>query len=196
MAYVELADLKIYLGIAADNVSQDDLLSDFIAEAQSAIDRLCKTTFEAASDTTRYFDAELDINGRELPFDHDLAQITSVTNGDGELIPASDYTTNPRNEAPYYAITLKRAAPSYWTWDDSPEDAIEVVGRWAYSVTAPADVALACKQLAAHYYRKRANSSGFDRHIVTADGRVLEAAVVPAEVMGLLRSYIDRLTWR
>jgi len=141
--------------------------------------------FEVTADSTRRFDAVADIDQglRRLWLDDDLCQITSITNGDGVVISASQYVTNPRNETPWYAITLKLSSDYVWTYDDSPESSIVIVGRWGYSLLAPPDIAQAVLELAAFEYRRRSTSSSSDQQVVTASGSVIVPSSVPKNIM-------------
>ena len=165
MAYVDVSSLKQYLG--TDGTGDDALLSAFIGAAQSAIDRYTRRTFEASADSTKYLDGiQPYVNGRWLHVSEvgDLCAITSVTNGNGVVVSASSYVTEPRNVTsgvePIRAIKLKDNAAIAWTYTGTPENAIAIVGRWAYSTSAPDDVVQACKLLAAYYYRQKDTGTG------------------------------------
>ena len=188
MAYCSLAQLKAYVG-ATDN-DDDALLTDCITRAEAVIDRATKRTFEASADSTRTFDAQQDVAGRTLYLDADLCAITSITNGDGAAITALQVVSEPRNHAPYYALTLKASTGLAWTYETDPEDAISVTGRWAYSTTPPADIEQACVRLAAWLYRQKDSSSDLDRPMVSMDGATLLPAQIPADVQRMLQPYV------
>lgn len=192
MSYTGPSTLKVYLGI---DVSDDDpLLINCINDAQKAIETKCQRVFEASADTTRYFDPLEDSDDyRELFFDEDCCAITTVLNGDGVTLTGSDYVTNPRNFKPYYSIQLKLTASEYLTYNSSPENAIAITGRWAYSVTAPADIQHACTRLAAWFYRQRDTSNdGSDRPILTNSGAVVIPSKLPADVIDLITPYVRK----
>ena len=188
MAYCSLAQLKTYVG-ATDN-DDDALLTDCITRAEAVIDRATKRRFEATADSTRTFDAQQDVAGRTLYLDADLCAITSITNGDGAAITALQVVSEPRNHAPYYALTLKASTGLAWTYETDPEDAISVTGRWAYSTTPPADIEQACVRLAAWLYRQKDSSSDLDRPMVSMDGATLLPAQIPADVQRMLQPYV------
>lgn len=205
MAYTTVNDIKTYIGITGS--SDDALLATLATTAQKAIDQHCDRTFEAGSDTTRYFDAERDVGPppsphrghtrrsseyRTLYLDCDLCQITSVTNGDADstVLTTADYATEPRNRTPWYALTIKISSNNIWEWDTTPENAIEIVGRWGYSVTAPADIQTAAMILAAYYYRQRdVVGTDIDRPVATGDGIVMQAQQIPPTVKSILQPY-------
>ena len=188
MTYCSLAQLKAYVG--ATDSDDDALLTDCITRAEAVIDRATKRTFEASADSTRTFDAQQDVAGRTLYLDADLCAITSITNGDGAAITALQVVSEPRNHAPYYALTLKASTGLAWTYETDPEDAISVTGRWAYSTTPPADIEQACVRLAAWLYRQKDSSSDLDRPMVSMDGATLLPAQIPADVQRMLQPYV------
>jgi len=186
MSYVTLTDLKAYLGIT--NTTDDAVLIGMIAAAQTGIDSWCGRTFEAAADSTKYLDAADDVDGAWLYLPDDLAQITTITNGDSTTVTTADYVTQPRNRAPYYALKLKADSDVAWTYEDAPENAISISGRWAYSVTPPADIVQACRRYAAYLYRQR-DASVFDVTAQVDIGMITIPQGIPADVEKLLNPY-------
>lgn len=184
--YIDLATLKRYLGITSTN--DDTLLTECITRAQALIDDHTARTFEAAADTTRTFDAVADVDGPLLFLDDDLCQITSVTNGDGVVVAANEYTTQPRNETPYHALRLLASAGKSWTYEDDHEDAISIVGRWAWSVTAPVAIQQATIRLASYIYRQKDTSNDLDRTVVVGNSTLLPSEL-PSDLTQMLDYY-------
>ena len=189
MAYCTVDDLKRYLGIAAATTGDDVLLAELIQAAQTMIDSATGRTFEAVSDSTRYFDAIHDVYGYELVFDADICSITTVTNGDGVAVSSSEYATNPRNQTPYYSIRILASAGKSWTYSTDHEDAISVAGRWAYSTSAPNDIEQAARRLAAYLYRQKDNANDLDRAVIVGNATVLPSEL-PSDVRQLIRPYV------
>jgi hypothetical protein len=210
MAYVTLEALKRYLKIATGVTVDDTLLTELIADATSIINAYTDRVFEASVDTVRRFDA---VRYREYAdrmqieyyqyFDYydqrvlwlgkyDLAQITSIVNGDGTTVASTEYVTLPINAIadgrPIYGIRLKLDSDIVWTWNDSPDAAIVVTGRWAYSVTCPGAISFATKRLAQYLYKQKDTSAELDRTIYTADGMVVPNSL-PADVVQYLEPY-------
>lgn len=186
MAYTTTVLLKTYLGATTDN--DDTLLGALIDRAQSIIDRYCVRTFEASANTERTFDAIKDVSGAMLWIDEDLCSINSITNGDGTTVTSSQYTTQPRNETPYYAIKLLASASVAWTYTTDPEDAITISGKWAYSESAPADVVQATLRLAAYLYRQRDNAADLDRAVIAGNATILPTSL-PSDLKMILAPY-------
>lgn len=178
MPYTTAAAVKSYLGITSS--SDDALLTTLISSAQAAIDTYTHRTFEAATDTTKYFDAEDDTSESYTmldwtPYGLDLAQITSIVNGDGVTIPASAYVLEPRHYPPYYGVKLKVSSGLYFEYDNDSdhENAVAVTGRWAYSITAPADVVHACIEIASLFYKQRDSNTDALRPIIAGNATIL-----------------------
>ena len=186
MAYTSVSKVKSYLGITGSG--DDDLLQTFIDSAAKFIESWTGRKFGVQADTTRTFDAIDDVDASMLWFDEDLCAITSVTNGDSIVVASNEYTTQPRNETPYYALRILTSSGKSWTYTEDHQDAISIVGRWGYSTDVPADVELACIRLAAYLYRQKDNAGDLDRGIVAGNATILPASL-PADIRTLLDPY-------
>jgi len=196
MAYISTADLKSYMNITAS--SDDTQIGNAVTRAQAMVDSVTHRTFEAAADTTRtYTPLLLNYNGDLMDNDTiylsaDLFSLTSITNGDGNSVSLNDIVLLPSNVKPAYGIKIKRGVNLAWNYVTSPENAISVTGKFAYSQTAPADVVAATLRIAAYLYRQREGTPDSDRAILSADGMVLAAPQIPKDVMSILRTYVRR----
>lgn len=183
MSYATVAQLSEYLGLTDD--ADDALLASLIQRAQAIIDTHCNRTFEASTDSTKSFDSRI-IWGQWLLFEDDLCAVTTVTNGDSALVSSTQYTTEPRNATPWYAFKLRDNATDTWTATDAD---ITIVGKWAYSLTAPTDIVHATIRLAAWLYRQRDNAAGdSDRAIVAGNATILPMRL-PSDALALLERY-------
>ena len=186
MAYASKAQLKALLNIS--DTTDDDLLDDLLARAQAMIERHTSRTFEASADTTRTLDALADVDGATLYLPNDLCQITSVTNGDASTVTAGQYVTIPSNVAPYFGLRLKGSSGVGWTYSTDPEGAISIVGRWAYSVTAPADIVQATLRLAAWMYKQRDTMNDGSATTIQ-NGITVVPTAIPSDVKTMLAPY-------
>lgn len=187
-----LAEAKRYIGNT--QATDDVLLSEFITAAQAFIEGPmgANRLYEASADTTRSFDATLDVDGRALYLDQDLCAITSITNGDGVLVAASQYVCETagglRNTTPWRVIRLRTMATV--SWQGSPttgqENAITIVGRWAYSTTAPERIKQIMRELVAYLYRRKDASGDADRPLLTGDGVTILPSMLPKGIMAQL----------
>ena len=191
MAYTTIQAAKDYLGITT--TTDDSLIGGFISSAQAWIDRHCHRTFEATADTERTFDALYDVIGDALVLDRDLASITSITNGDGTVLTAAQYVTEPRNAVvdglPIQEIRIRSDAGITWTYGDYHENAITVDGPWAYSLSVPYDVEQACMRLTAWLYRQRENRTGDDDRTVIAGNATILPTTMPSDAAAYLKPY-------
>lgn len=192
MAYAAASDVKTYLGITGSG--DDTLITALIGRAQAIIDRETGTTFEASSDTTRYFDAEEDTDGKYLLFDRWCAAITTVTNGDSTEVTSAEYAKEPRGDGPYYGIKILGSSTQAWAYTTDAENAISVLGKWAYSTMPPADIVHATIRLTAFLYRQRENANDVDRAIVVGNATVLPSQL-PQDVMRLIAPYKSLTAW-
>ena len=195
MAYTTAALVKSYLGISGSG--DDTLIGNLVISAQAMVDAHCGRTFEAAADTTRYIDVVRNRDYRTLYLDKDLCQITTVTTnadrtGGGDVVAAAEYITLPKNSTPYYALRLKSDSDYSWEYTDDSELGVAIVGRWAYSTSAPADVAQACLRLTAFLYRQK-DAQVFDVTAIPDAGIITVPQGFPADVKLMLSPYVLRV---
>lgn len=196
MAYATVSDVKKYLDVSGDG--DDTLIVALIARAQSIIDAHTQRTFEASADTTRTFDALEDVDYNTLYFDQDIVSITTITtNADsssgGYTIGSSEYSTIPKNDTPYFGVTILHSSSAEWEYDEHIQNGITVTGRWAYSTTAPADIRHACIRLVAFLYRQKDSSADLDRPLLTGDGVTVLPSAMPKDVLTIIAPYVKRV---
>ena len=189
--YVSVSGVKLFLDIS--KATDDAWLGTLCDQANAEIEAFTRRKFSASADSTRYFDAVKDTDGLELIFDEDIIQFTSVTNGSssgGDTVSGAKYTTLPRNHAPYYGIRLLGSKNIAWEFQDDPEDALVVVGRWAYSIAPPGEVTRAATRLVAFWYKQQNTQEDVDRPIVGQGGTMFMPAAMPTDVKAMLRRYV------
>jgi len=188
MAYTDNTAVKLYLGLTGSG--DDALITALIVRAQAMIDRFTGRTFEA-NDATRYFFSD-DVDAGVLWFGGDLCTLTTVTNGDGASVTVSDVQTLPVNSTPWYGLRIN---PSVGTFTSGPttDERIAITGKWAYSVSAPADIVQATIRMTAFLYRARENGGDTDR-TVFAGNATLSPQALPADVQAVVRAYAMAVT--
>jgi hypothetical protein len=79
---------------------------------------------------TRLYDVPSE---REIVLDNDLLSLSTLTNGDGTVIPAIDITLRG-NRAPYWSVAPKDTSSLFWVYSStgSREQVISVYGTWGY----------------------------------------------------------------
>lgn len=192
MAYCTAAEIKAYLSITG--AGDDTLLGTIADRATALMDAYCRRTLIASADTTRYFTVGRDTEGRRLWFDDVCAAVTTVTNGDSVEVSSSEYVLLHRNNPPYIGIKILGSAGKAWTYTNDPEDAISVLGAWAwFDVGAtPADIKHAAVRLSAWIYRQKASSADTDRPLLTDAGVTILPSQIPSDVKAALQQYVRR----
>lgn len=190
--YTTLARVKELLGIDSNDTTYDNLLDTLIEQASRTIDAYTNTRFYTPDNAeTRYFDIPAD---DRLVFDSDLVSVSSVTNGDGSGISASDYVLLPANKTPKRALELKPTSGVVWKVSSSGEtlQVIQVTGFWGYSNSAPEPVRRACEALVAHWFSKRGAEGVQEKQIGQFRVRYPDPKKVgdiPDEIASILLSY-------
>lgn len=198
MAYIPYERLKRYLGSQSNEAVDDDLLQEFLTFSEDYIDQETHRHFEAVAKTRRYhvgtpassgdrlMSAETIDNPRELILDDDLLEITTLQDQQGaRTFAATDYVLLPTNETPKYAIVLISES---WQYVDTPLEAVIVTGTWGWSVTAPDDIAMATRRLAAFLYRQK-DSQVFDTTAMFEGGVLSIPQGVPRIVQLIINRY-------
>ena len=173
---------KNYQRIGVDDTdANDDAFIEMDIEAASRwIDQQSGTRFYTTSaDESRKFTAPADGRGQIL-FDEYCLSITSVTNGDGSSVSTSSLLYYPTNSTPYYGIALK-AGSTLWQPDSNGnfEAAITVTGKFGSASVVPADVKLACLEIARALYGRRFGQNMMTKTVITPAGVVQIPEGVP-----------------
>ena len=202
MAYTTTALLKSYMGITAS--TDDTLLSLCIDRAQATVESYTNRVFEASADTTRKFTPIVNtqwlgsglygdlIDEYTLNTDYDLISITSITNGDGSAVPTGSVVLLSPNRTPAWAVRIKESSGYVWKYTDTPEASVSIVGRWGYSLTAPANIIQATLRLASQMYRQRDGSPDLGNSIISADGSTIVTSAMSRDIEALLKPYRRR----
>ena len=188
MAYATLAELRSYLGIAPADTDDDVLLARLITSAQKAIDGYCGWSFEASAAATRYYNALTDTDGAVLVLDMPLLTLTTLTNGDADVITAAEYFLEPANTTPKWYVRLRSSAGLAWTYTDDPEQAISVAGTWGYMTSADATITQACLRWAGYMYRQK-DAQVFDVTAQPGAGILTIPKGMPEDVKIMLSAY-------
>lgn len=186
--YATLEDfLQFAAPEAGGDVMDDVLIESLITGVSRYIDNATRRRFYASTET-HYFDTP---TGRELWLDDDLLSVTTLTNGDGVIIPAAEYKLRPYSRTPYYQIALKASSDYSWESeeDGDGEGVISLAGSWGYAATVPADIKEACLMIARNIYRGRTGEAAGNA-TVTGAGVVITPRDVPPMAQDILARYI------
>lgn len=125
-------------------VTDDAVFWAYVPVAGQRIEDYCGQNFDERW-LTRGFSAQVGLGNPILSLnDHPLLALTQVTNGNGDIIPASAYQPLPAFEYPRKLLRLEPG--TYWqgrsgastcppvlgTWDVYALDAISIQGTWGY----------------------------------------------------------------
>lgn len=177
-------------GTLADNTDDDDILQDYVTEASQMFMTETRRQFYAQGGATLTYDQVApDIIGRKLYFSRDLLAVDRVYNGDGSVIPPTDYRLLPLNATPYYGLELYLNASTQWVQGDRGYQNVATVnGTTGFCATGaqPDDVTLAVTKLAAFLYQVRDSSGEIVRF---ADGSTQIPQNAPALVLRTIQRY-------
>ena len=189
--YSTLQEFKDYANITSTDATDDAVLEDFVETASRFIDTETLRTFYARTET-RSFDVP---SGRQLTVDDDLISITTLTNGDADVITSADYILLPANETPKFAIELKQSSTKIWALDSdgNSEQVITVAGSWGWASSVPDQIKTACLEIAKSAEGRRVgkNMGGVAR--VTAAGVVITPRDVSSLAKGIIASFRKRI---
>lgn len=132
--YVTPAVVRGMLGTSDQNTNDDSLLLWMADDVSRKIEEVCNRRFYPYYDTVL-----LDWQGRsfELDLPADFISLTTLTNGDGNAIPATSGSTTvilyyPQSEYPRYKIQLNISGGYVFLFNSTYQQAISVNGLWGY----------------------------------------------------------------
>lgn len=191
--YITLAEfLAEALPKAGTDETNDTVIENIIEESSRFIDTETLRFFYAKTDTL-----EFDVpSERQLRLKADLISVTTLTNGDGTAISASDFILLPSNATPKYAIKLKQSSSVFWTSDSdgNTEQVITVLGSWGWSATVDPAIRRACMDIAVRTYRRRyGNAQQQGQVTVTAAGVIITPQDVPQQARRTINAFRRRV---
>jgi hypothetical protein len=162
----------------------NDLITELISRAQAWFELESQRVLDSATGT-RYFDAIEDVFGLELILDRDLASITTVTNGDDVEVTTGEYTTQPRNDPPYYSIKLLASSGKAWDYTTDPENSITVAGDWSSYATSSKEYKAAQHaliRLTKWMYKQLSSHQDLDQIAISPEGVLMAPAAFPKDI--------------
>lgn len=127
LTYVRRALLQQNITSNASD-DDDDLLKRLITAASRQVTTLTQRVFTPVV-MTRLHDWQ---DYRVCDLDADLLELTALTNGNGDTISTAHVLLLSANETPKWRLQLKRSSGVSFTYDDDPEQALEIEGVWGY----------------------------------------------------------------
>ena len=140
-AYATLGEYKAWIavrglaGSVGTDASDDTSIEIILKGVSHYIEQQTGRHFTPYIET-RYYDLPpVDaLEPRVLRLDDDLLEIITLTNGNGTIIPSTEYALHPRNRSPYYGIRLDDDSIYSWVGSGtgSTHGVIAVYGIWGY----------------------------------------------------------------
>ncbi len=191
MDYCTFDDVKLRLNITSDDYNYQ--IADFVTTCSRWVDEYCRLPvdgFAVSGDSTRYFghgDLSIHSSFSVLRLDMPLLTVTTLTNGNGALIPSPAYRLEPRNENHYFSIRIL----SGYSWSFATDGEISVSGKWGRSSSVPAPVKEATAMFAA-WTLKRYQAALQDATANFDLGQITYSESVPKQIKALLTPYVNR----
>jgi hypothetical protein len=186
--YTTLTNFKTRTEITSASASDDAFISSLITRASAIIDNYTDNHFAKVTGTRKF---DIPRNPRRLLLDDWLIACTSVTNGNGVVIPSTEYTLEDYNNPPYYAIVLKRTTAYFFLPDNTMNErkVIAVAGDWGWATTAPDDIVEACERLVTQMYKSRTGENMSGSTVITGAGVLQTPRTLPRDVTDILDNY-------
>jgi hypothetical protein len=185
MSYCTVADVKDPGRLDITTTTPDAVITQLINAVSLKLDQwhnLPTGGFAVSADTTRYYGYNYIARGK-LYLDMPCLSVTTLTNGDGGVIPSNGYRLHPRNESRKHFIELL----SSYGWGFTTDGEIIVVGKFGYSTTVPDNITEACAMWSA-YLLKRYQGALQDATANQELGQLIYSEAIPKQVLALLRS--------
>jgi len=192
--YTTLADIKTLLRITTTDADDDAVLEALITQSSRLFDgETARRYYTTAADETRTYQAEPD---GVLCFVDDIVSITTLkTDDDGDRVyettwATTDYDTKPDNAAlnGYPPMWLEIAPNGRYTFPTQSRG-VQLVGKFGYSTSAPADVRQAVEDIAVTAYKRRFGENTESAATVTAAGVVLTPRDIPMSAWRVINRY-------
>lgn len=201
MAYATLQDIKEYLGITT--TKDDTLLTRLLANAQRRVEQYCQKVFEVPTEvvdeltvyvaSTKTFNANcpyIDKNYKHnfiVPYD--LLGISAVSVDSTDVL-ANCVPYYTEQDSVIYKIVLDEDSTKVWAdYTTSKLNSISITGYWAYSYTAPYDIAQATIELTAYHYQVKDRQVGGDAVSLPNGTTVKIVHGMPINVLEILNRY-------
>jgi hypothetical protein len=176
--------------MGVSGATEDTTITQLLNDAIAQIERETLRTFVAAADTREYPKRPpyVTLRGTMLTPGDDFVSVTTLTNGNGEVIAATDYYLLPIGKTPYYQIQLKQSATERFSVG-SDGTLIELVGSFGFSAACPADIFRVILELVSLGFAGRAEGSGQE---ITSKGTLIDKAAWPDWMVESVNRYVRR----
>ena len=116
----------------ATGTSDDALVLEMIRQASRELEDMTNRHY-APIIATNYYDVPIINWNKDILMDDDLLDLTTLTNGDGSVIPSTEYKLYPLNVTPKQLIRLVKTLVQWQLPSNGdPMAGISVLGVWGY----------------------------------------------------------------
>ena len=197
VAYASIDEFLAQPEVKSDDPVDDIYINDLLLRAsRDGVDSYCQTWFYADTRTLSFVLP----TSRRLYVDTPLLTVTTLTNGDGQVIPATEFFLWPYNDPSHSYLELYPISQYYWLPSLTKLDrsSVTVAGTWGEvdrAATDPRSLAVisatksACLSIALSAYKKRYGQGVEGVAQVTGAGVVITPRGIPAEAKQLLAPY-------
>jgi len=188
MTYPSVAQCKVYMNIT--DGGDDTTIAQVLADSIAQVERETLRTFVASAQTRNYRAVAPYVTQRKtmLTMKEDLVSVTSLTNGDGVVIAASDYQLLPVKGAPFYQIWLLPSASVVFNIG-SDGTLIALAGSFGFSAACPGDIFRVILELTDMGYASRSQGSGQE---ITSRGTIIDMSVWPDWMVESVDRYVRK----
>ena len=191
--YTTLADVKTFLRATSTDSADDAVIERMVENVSRFIDGETHRRFWVNSnDETRTYTAKEDDYVRT----DDIVSITSVkTDEDYDRVyeitwAATDYDTLPDNSTALgVPITRLQRVPFGNYYFPTHAKGIQIVGKFGYSSTVPADIKMTTEEIVVSVYKKRFGENTTGTATVTGAGVVITPKDVPDTAWRTINHY-------
>lgn len=156
MTYPTPAQCKAYMAISG--AGEDTAITQILDGIITEIEIITNRTFVSQAATRSFGDEAPTITklGRVLTFHEDLVSVTTLTNGNGTVIAATNYDLVPPSGPPYYQLILRPMATERFSVG-ADGTRITLNGSWGTTAACPKDITLAILELVNLSHKGRAD---------------------------------------
>jgi hypothetical protein len=195
--YTTLADVKTLLRITSADIADDSVIERMVENASRLFDRETNRRFyTSTSDETRVFTASSEeevrtddiISITSVKIDQDYDRVYEIT------LTASEYDTLPDNASMRgVPITSLATVPLPSVVFPTQTKGVQIVGKFGYSASAPADVKMAVEEIVVSVYKKRFGENTSGAATITGAGVVITPKDIPDTAARTIANYRKHL---
>lgn len=199
--YLTLAEFKAYKDITSSDTTDDAVIEKIIEGASRFIDDITGQTFYSDTGETRYFTA----TDNEVLFIDNLYGITTLKTDEDQDGTYENTWNTGQTTGDFYLMPFNAAIKGRpYSWIEASDEGdytfpktqkgVQIVGDWGYSAV-PADIKMACYEIANAAYGRRSGQNLTGAAEVTAAGIVITPQDITPYARTIIASYKRGYGW-